>query len=768
MKFSNGAWLMADGVTPFYASSVRDYEITDNQVTIFAPFSPVRHRGDTLTGPLFTLTFTCPLEEVIQVKMIHFKQKPKTPCFDLKLGQLSMETKDTETHILIESGKTLVKISKSDWLIEYFYDGRLLTFSGFRGFGMMDVDQKGRFMVEQLNLTVNEKIYGLGERFSNFIRNGQTVEIWNEDGGTGTEQSYKNIPFYLSNQGYGLLVNDTGKVAFEIGSEKVSRLQFSVEGESIEYLIFPGSNPKEILQKYTAISGLPGLPPAWSFGLWLTTSFTTDYDEATVTSFIDGMAQRDLPLHTFHFDCFWMKEYEWCNFTWDEAVFPDPVNMLKRLKAKGLHICVWINPYIGQKSPLYDIGMEKGYFIKTSHGESWQWDLWQPGMGIVDFTNPEATKWYLGYLENLMDMGVDAFKTDFGERIPIDNVSYFDGSDPKKMHNYYAYMYNEAVYNLLLEKRGEKEAVLFARSASVGSQKFPVHWGGDCTSVYESMAESLRGGLSLCMSGFGFWSHDIGGFESTSTADVYKRWIAFGLLSTHSRLHGSSSYRVPWLYDEESVDVLRHFTKLKCSLMPYLFSQANMTAHTGIPMMRSLFLEYPEDLVAQTIDQAYFLGDNIYVSPVFNEKGDCAYYLPEGTFTHLLTNEVRTGGRYYQENYDYMSLPLYIKSNSVVAFGAQNDVPDYDYLEGITYHLFQLDEKTVIETPVYNTQMELEDTFVVEKEGPSIQLKRTSTKSASVLLRNMTEITSASVAYETTPSGILLILKDQTQAQITL
>jgi alpha-D-xyloside xylohydrolase len=212
--------------------------------------------------------------------------------------------------------------------------------------------------------------------------------------------------------------------------------------------------------------------------------------------------------------------------------------------------------------------------------------MWQPGMAIVDFTNPKACDWFASKLELLLDMGVDCFKTDFGERIPTD-VVYYDGSDPVKMHNYYTYLYNKVVFELLERKRGKGEAVLFARSATVGGQKFPVHWGGDCWSDYESMAESLRGGLSLTMSGFGFWSHDIGGFESTSTPDVYKRWCAFGLLSTHSRLHGSSSYRVPWAYDEEAVQVVKFFTRLKASLMPYLFRNAIETSKLGVPSMRS-------------------------------------------------------------------------------------------------------------------------------------------------------------------------------------
>ncbi len=756
MKFSNGAWLMKDGVTGYYTAELRSYTITDTAVTLYAPFQPIRHRGDTLTGPLFTITFSSPKEDVIKLNMIHHKKKSKEPVFDLVDDQCPLTTVDTDLYIEITSNKSKVRIHKEKWEISYYYNDMLLTSSSFRGLGMMTVEDDGVYMCDHLNMGVGEKIYGLGERFSDYIKNGQTVTIWNEDGGTGTEQSYKNIPFYISSKGYGLLVNDPGKVSFEVGSEKVSKVQFSVPGESLEYLIFPGETPKDILKSYTAVSGLPGLPPAWSFGLWLTTSFTTDYDEQTVTSFINGMLERDIPLHTFHFDCFWMKEYEWCNFAWDEDVFPDPKGMLQRLKENGLHICVWINPYIGQKSPLYDEGLANDYFIKTTDDNPWQWDLWQPGMAIVDFTNPAACEWYLAYLEALMDMGVDSFKTDFGERIPTENVVYYDGSDPAKMHNYYAYLYNKVVFELLERKLGKNKATLFARSASVGSQKFPVHWGGDCTSVFESMAESLRGGLSLSMSGFGFWSHDIGGFESTSTADVYKRWIAFGLLSSHSRLHGSSSYRVPWLYDEESVDVLRYFTNLKCQLMPYLYSQANQTALTGVPMLRSMFLEHPKDLVCQTLDLQYYLGDHLMVAPIFNEVGSVDYYLPSGTYTHLITNKTKEGPLYSHDVYDYFGLPLYVTSNTILPIGAVNSRPDYDYLDQIAYHLFNLDNSTTLHLPIYNTSNELEEEVVLVKEDNELVIKRQSLKPAKIVLRNIHTIESASAPYINTDLGLEL------------
>ena len=292
----------------------------------------------------------------------------------------------------------------------------------------------------------------------------------------------------------------------------------------------------------------------------MSTSFTTDYDEKTVTSFIDGMAERDIPLSVFHFDCYWMKAYNWCDFTWDPDVFPDPEGMLKRYHEKGLKLCAWINPYIAQASPLFDEGKENGYLIRKTDGSVWQTDMWQAGMGILDVTNPAAREWYCGKLKKILDQGIDCLKTDFGERIPVRDIVYFDHSDPLRMHNYYTFLYNQMVFNLLKREKGEGEAILFARSATAGGQQFPVHWGGDNSASYVSMAETLRAGLSMSHSGFGYWSHDISGFEQTAPADVYKRWAAFGLLSSHSRLHGSGSYRVPWLFDEESVDVVRAFT----------------------------------------------------------------------------------------------------------------------------------------------------------------------------------------------------------------
>ncbi|MFI5338025.1 MAG: alpha-xylosidase, partial [Opitutales bacterium] len=567
--------------------------------------------------------------------------------------------------------------------------GRVLTRSGPRQAGYIQWAGHGNFVHESLSLGVGECVYGLGERFTAFVKNGQSVDNTNRDGGTGSDQAYKAVPFYLTNRGYGVLVNETGPVSFEVASEKVSRVQFSIAGEHLEYFVILGPAPKDILRRLTALTGRPALPPAWSFGLWLTTSFTTNYDEATVLGFIDGMKQRDLPLHVFHFDCFWMREFDWCNFEWDRRTFPDPAGLLRRLHERGLRVCLWINPYIAQRSALFAEGCRGGYFLRKPNGDVWQTDLWQPGMAIVDFTNPAARTWYAGHLRRLLEMGVDCFKTDFGERIPTD-VAYHDGSDPAGMHNLYPILYNQTVFDLLEEVRGPGEAVLFARSSYASGQRFPVHWGGDCSSSFESMAESLRGGLSLGLCGFGYWSHDIGGFEGLPPAAVYKRWVAFGLLSSHSRLHGSTSYRVPWHYDEEACAVLRHFTKLKARLMPYLWAEAVNAHHGGVPMMRAMLLEFPDDPACDTLDRQYLLGGALLVAPVLSEDGTADYYLPAGRWTHLLSGEVQAGGGWRRARHDFLSLPLFVRPGTVLALGAREDRPDYDFAEDVTFQVYEL------------------------------------------------------------------------------
>ncbi|TFC20614.1 alpha-xylosidase [Cryobacterium glucosi] len=757
MKFTDGFWHVRPGVTPLYAQEAYDLEVVPcatgdgNALRIDAPTKVIAHRGDVLNRALLSVTLSSPLPGVIRVRVAKNTGGATEPGFELDgavtgSGIVSVDA-DGGT---VTSGPLTARIDRgSPWSLRFEADGRTLTESGPKSIGYLQLADGAPIAAEptgvsgvtetglaaasayvhaRLGLGVGELVYGLGERFGPLVKNGQTIDIWNADGGTSSEQSYKNIPFYLTNRGYGVLVNHAEHVSFEVGTESVEQVQFSVAGEYLEYFVIYGPTPKDVLGRYTELTGRPAQVPAWSYGLWLSTSFTTQYDEATVNSFIDGMAERDLPLSVFHFDCFWMREFNWTDFEWDPRVFPDPEGMLARLHGKNLHVSAWINPYIAQRAPIFAEAQAAGYLVKRVDGSVWQWDFWQAGMGLVDFTNPDAVTWFQGKLRHLLDQGVDAIKTDFGERIPLD-VVWHDGSSPERMHNWYTQLYNAAVFEVLQEHHGVGDAVLFARSATVGGQKQPVHWGGDNSSSYESMAETLRGGLSLALSGFGFWSHDIGGFEGMPNAAVLKRWLAFGLMSSHSRLHGSTSYRVPWLFDDgteepgqSAVDVTRRFTKLKLSLMPYLY-QVGLEAHrTGIPFMRPMQIEFAGDPAVDYLDRQYLLGHDLLVAPVFSEAGDVSYYLPAGTWTNYLTGETAAGPAWRRETHTFDSIPLWVREGAVLATGARDDRPDYDYTDDVLITVYPGGDATrtvLVSDPLGDSVV----TFTIVEDGDGVTVQ---------------------------------------------
>lgn len=598
MKFTNGYWMIRDGVDALYAREAYELaaDATTESLNVLAPTSVVRGRYDTLNLPTFNVDITTPAEGVIRVRAEHWQGATEYPGFPLNAdepgnrdyvtvqanGNGDGEVGVNGADVTLTTGGLTVKVVKgAPWNLTFIgEDGKVLTESAGKSLGRFKLgaesnvtaqpvsefgvtmdgsarDESDVFIAIQLHLSVGEDVYGLGERFGAYVKNGQSVDIWNEDGGTASEQGYKDIPFYMTSNGYGVLVNNRGHVSFEIGSENT---------------------------------------------------------EAAINSFIDGMAERGIPLAAFHYDCYWMREFHWCDFEWDKRFFGDIESTLKRLHE------------------------DKGYLVRKPNGEVWQTDFWQAGMGLVDFTNPAAREWFKDKVKALLNQGVDAIKTDFGERIPRD-VVWYDGSPKLSMHNWYTQLYNQAVFEAIEETYGKGNACLYARSATVGGQQQPVHWGGDCESTFNGMAQSLRAGLSLTSSGFGFWSHDIGGFEGAfPDPAVYKRWVAFGMLGSHSRLHGSTVYRVPWLFDEEdekngvalvpgqtAVDVVREFTKLKLELMPYVYQLGLQPHVNGTPVMRSMFVEFPDDPACRTLDRQYMFGSSMLVAPVFTYSGEVSY-----------------------------------------------------------------------------------------------------------------------------------------------
>ncbi|KAK4544227.1 hypothetical protein LTR36_004437 [Oleoguttula mirabilis] len=724
-----GMWLVAEGKRVEYAEEIYSIDQSEDgkKLSLLCPTMQIRSRGDTLNRPTMTVALEAVSDGILSVEVTHWHGAlNKPPHFDLfPDGKPSVDAtiQKSDGGTTLTSGSIAATVTAQPHTFDIRFhstDGtHKLTSLLQRSVGLAytpatstpmqtsDMREIQHYILTQTTLGVGEQVYGLGERFGGFNKVGQSISLWNADGGTSSEQAYKNVSFWLSNRGYGVFIDAPEKVELEVGSERSCRVQTSVEGQRLKWYIIYGPTPKEVLSKYTTLTGKPNKVPAWSFGLWLSTSFTTEYDEKTVNGFLEGMRERDIPLQVFHYDCFWMRGFHWCDFEFMSSHFPDPKGQITRLKESGLvtKVCVWINSYIGQASPVFKEAAEKGYLLKRKNGDVFQWDLWQAGMGIVDFTNPEACKWFVGCLNKLFDTGVDSIKTDFGERIPSKDVQWYDPNvDPAKMHNYYAFIYNKLVFEALQERYGKDEAVLFARAACAGTQRFPLQWGGDCESTFEAMAESLRGGLSLGLCGFSFWSVDIGGFEGYPDATIYKRWVQFGLLCSHSRLHGSNSYRVPWLIDnddkseEGSSAVLRKFSQLKCRLMPYLYSESMEAIKHGWPVsVRAMSLEFPGDRTAWLCDQQFMLGSSILVAPVFNDSGDVEFYLPAGKWTSFWDNTVLHGPMWHKEKHGFSTIPMYVREGSILVLGRDEEkrtVYDWTKPENHEVRLYEPNEST--------------------------------------------------------------------------
>ncbi len=660
----------------------RDFERTPRGVLFYA---------ETDTGTPVKITL-----DLVSPQVVRLRMRPK----EFRLEELQRDESDPpRSHLLVqeewepvpfmlseESGRVALStrflhldVDRDPWAI------RLLDAAGnavcsevsestpdgsMTDLGFLRDAESGRITVhETFALAHDEDLYGLGEQFARLNRVGQRFELWAADAfGTFRHQTYKNIPFLWSTRGYGLFVNTTFRITFDLATVSLLAHSFTHEGPELDVFLIYGPEPADILRRYCDLTGYAPVPPRWSFGLWMSRCGYQDRNE--VEQVADELRAHDIPCDVIHLDPWWMGDpVNWCGLQWDTDRFPEPEQMIEGLRERGLRLCLWENPYITKDTVIFEEGRQKGYFIKNEDGEPYITRAWAelvPVVAIVDFSNPAAVEWWQSLHRPLIEQGVAVFKTDFGEGVPEDGVCH-NGMSGREAHNLYPLLYNRAVFEITQEMTGY--GLVWSRSGWAGSQRYPTCWGGDPHAGFSHMANQLRAALSIGISGIPFYSHDIGGFFGQPDAELYVRWAQFGLFSSHSRCHGTTP-REPWEFGEEAEAIFRRYARMRYQLLPYIYSSAVQAAQTGLPVVRPLVLKYSHDLNVRHLDSEYLLGDSLLVAPVL-ERGARRrmVYLPVGEWVDYWSRETYEGPTWLNYPAPLEILPIFIRRGAIIPMG---------------------------------------------------------------------------------------------------
>ena len=597
----------------------------------------------------FKIDFVTP--RTVRIRMLTTPVEPKVSTSIMLAKEPgkdeSWKVTETENTIVYAGNYGTVQINKNPWrVVLKDKTGRILS----QTVTLRDADstqvkytpfsfiKRGSDNARRINpvftLTADEMIFGCGESATGLNKVGQKVNLFVTDPqGPETDQMYKPIPFFMSNRGYGMFMHTSAPVTCDFGATYIGLNKMFMGDENLDLFVFFGE-PKDILDEYTDLVGKPGMPPLWSFGTWM--SRITYFSEKEGYDVAANIRKNKYPCDVIHFDTGWF-DVDWqCDYKFSENRFQNPQQMLKDLKSQGFHVCLWQLPYFTPKNRYFPELIEKNMYVKNGNGELPYEDV------VLDFSNPETVNWYQNKLAGLLNIGVSAIKVDFGEAAPLNGI-YASGKSGWYEHNLYPVRYDMAVSEIT--KKLHNENIMWARAAWAGSQRYPLHWGGDAATTNTGMLGTLRAGLSFGLSGFSFWSHDMGGFVKSTPEDLYCRWLPFGFLTSHTRAHGAPPTE-PWLYDSKRVqDVFRKSAEMKYRLMPYVYAQAKECTEKGLPMLRALFVEFPDDPGAWRVDDEYLFGSQILVAPLL-ESGITgrSVYLPEGKWIDYQTEKVYEGG----------------------------------------------------------------------------------------------------------------------------
>lgn len=640
----------------------------------------VKLQGKTQSGETVLISLSLVAEGIAHVLL----ETAESDQNRIRLAHESADTLDvtfeqSATHLYLSTPSLMLEVALNPFHLTFYgADGRPLLSQNYSEltnvrmkltvlpFGFSRVDGTRVAFHDTFTAEPDEHFFGFGEKFTDFDKRGQRITTWNSDcGGAFSERAYKNVPFFLSSRGYGVFVDSTTAVNFDMVASNTATFSLINPDDALDYYVIAGPDPKSVITRYASLVSFPILPPKWSLGTWISSGFQRDSAEEVLRR-ARLIREHNIPCDVLHLDCYWQRFGRWSEMLWDQELFPDPVGLLAELRELGFKVCLWMHPYIGTASERFVEGDAKGYFLKNTLGETYIVDIWggfHPPVGIIDFTNPEALAWFKELLREPLRAGADVFKTDFGEGIPNDAINYA-GIPGERFHNLYSLLYNDAVAEVTAEVTGHS-GLTWGRSTYAGGQRHAAQWGGDVNCTFSGLAATLRGGLSMAACGHPFWSHDVGGFTGHPSNELYIRWAQFGLFSPLVRAHGNST-RLPWEFGPQALEIFRSYANLRYRLLPYLYTYACIAAETSLPILRPMLLEFPDDPTTYNLDLQYMLGEALLVAPIYNERGERTVYLPEGQWIDYWTHEIYSGPRTLALRVPLETLPLYVRTNALI------------------------------------------------------------------------------------------------------